>query len=57
MFYFGGMTLGYLEKPKPEQRCQNGENKATAASAGPPMERAPAKGELLSRANWFNLYW
>lgn len=60
MFYFGGMTLGYLERPSTDGRCQDGEKKARRPSGtenATAADTIPAKRDLLARANWFNLYW
>lgn len=60
MFYFGGMTLGYLEKPSAGGRRKDGERKArrpSVAETALAADAVPAKRDLLARANWFNLYW
>ncbi len=60
MFYFGGMTLGYLERPAPAGASQDGEIKAglrqDQINTTLP-EKALALRDHLSRANWFNLFW
>ncbi|MBB4065354.1 hypothetical protein [Gellertiella hungarica] len=61
MFYFGGMTLGYLNPPAREGGPEDGRKKAMvgsqAVSDGQAAERLPAQRELIARANWFSLYW
>lgn len=60
MFYFGGMTLGYLEPPEPAARPQDGGNEARDGrnvERSGAAEKIPALRDLIARANWFNLYW
>lgn len=60
MFYFGGMTLGYLESPQTRARSQDDGIEATSgkpAEPSEPGERAPTLREMIARARWFNLYW
>lgn len=60
MFYFGGMTLGYLTPPVPKGVAKNGEIVAADRpdeQGRPNMDRLPDGKSLLARAQWFGLYW
>lgn len=59
MFYFGGMTLGYLTPPVQKTGPKSGENVANerreeaVANRGEPK---PDGGSLVARANGFGLH-
>jgi hypothetical protein len=60
MFYFGGMTLGYLTPPGRKADADSGKT----VGIGPredelklACERVPTGESLVARANWFGLYW
>ena len=60
MFYFGGMTLGYLTPPVQKTGVKNGEIVASDRCDGDgqqSVDRLPDVRSLLARANWFGLYW
>lgn len=60
MFYFGGMTLGYLTPPTRRAHADNGKTVSVEQSEHePPLacERVPTAQSLVARANWFGLYW
>lgn len=60
MFYFGGMTLGYLTPPALKAKAEDG-GKMASASQSPHAESAKEATldtrNLIARANWFSLYW
>lgn len=60
MFYFGGMTLGYLEPPAKRPPAERGGNVAAGGlerpAAGEAPDRLPGIADLIRRANWFSLY-
>ena len=59
MFYFGGITLGYLTPPAPQASEQSGG--IVAPERRSDSERDAARlldgPSLLARAKWFGLYW
>ncbi len=60
MFYFGGMTLGYLTPPVQMAGVKNGEIVASDRrddDGQQSTDRLPDVRSLLARANWFGLYW
>lgn len=60
MFYFGGMTLGYLTPPGRETGAEDGGKMAGTAQAlptGPAKDANLEKRSLIARANWFSFYW
>lgn len=61
MFYFGGMTLGYLSPHSPEGKVDDGNNVAEPRqqSSGVDIaaEKLPGRKSLINRANWFSFYW
>lgn len=61
MFYFGGMTLGYLVPPAAKAKGNYGDTMAgngQAEATIPPLcDHKPGLKELIARANWFSLYW
>ncbi len=60
MFYFGGITLGYLDRPQRTSILTDAAKTAKSwqqAESETRSEKVPASGELLARANWFNLFW
>lgn len=61
MFYFGGMTLGYLSPYSPEGKDDGGNNVAEQRQKSYGIEneaeRLPSRKGLINRANWFSFYW
>ena len=61
MFYFGGMTLGYLSPYGQNAKADDGNNVAEQRQdqhridASEPLK--PSRKELIARANWFSFYW
>lgn len=60
MFYFGGMTLGYLMPPAKKPGMKSGENVADQRHGEVVLHDCLPKPDgrsLVARANWFGLYW
>lgn len=60
MFYFGGMTLGYLTPPGRETEGKDGETVASARETRATSDLIGAMRDgrsLIARANWFGLFW
>lgn len=61
MFYFGGMTLGYLSPHSPESKADDGNNVAEQRQQSRRIdaiaEKAPSPKGLIASANWFSFYW
>nr|WP_316650792.1 hypothetical protein [uncultured Gellertiella sp.] len=61
MFYFGGMTLGYLTPAPVEGKGNCGDGVAGNGEAKHQGSRTarclPSLKELRDRANWFSFYW
>ena len=60
MFYFGGMTLGYLTPPNRDTGEKDGETVANVRQAQTSQDHAPSIRDgrsLIARANWFGLFW
>ena len=60
MFYFGGMTLGYLTPPAPAAKAEDGGKMASPATHAPRdtvREASLSAKALIGRANWFSFYW